>query len=517
MPETSESKPTILDHILLACCILFLVVTSAATLLVTCVMPGYNEAMYVSYAQAPLAIAGVIAVAALAVALVRTGAIDRIPERRLRRALVIYALVFGAVWAYLIARTWPEWDSKDLINASRELLWPDSGFFTRGGYVYRFPYQLPFTYLIKIFDLVTLHHPYVLLEALNIGFTAWLYWLIPAFAEEAFGNKRATVATTLMCFAMLPPLFNVTFAYPNAMATTLAMLAMLLQLRAIKRDDLRLAVASAALAILAYLFKSTMLLAVAAMAVAWVAQAVRVRSPRQLAGVATLAICYVLGTKALGLAASIVPGMDTTQGMPASAYVVMGLTEKTDGTANEGWYTAYIWDIAGEDYSPEAYQEDAKARISQRLGELSADPAHAVHFFATKFASEWCEPTHESLLASNWAISGTEGVPAMADRNMSAVARAIYYGPGNQMLLALMDVVQSAIAVFALVWACASWRRVDSALLAPMLCAAGTGLFYLVWEAKSQYTLHAYVMLIPFAAAGLVWLAERIAEKSRNK
>lgn len=49
MPETSESK-AVLDHVLLACCILFLAVTSVATLLVTCVMPGYNEAMYVSYA-----------------------------------------------------------------------------------------------------------------------------------------------------------------------------------------------------------------------------------------------------------------------------------------------------------------------------------------------------------------------------------------------------------------------------------------------------------------------------------
>lgn len=60
MPETSESK-AVLDHVLLACCILFLAVTSVATLLVTCVIQGYNEAMYVSYAQAPLAIVGVVA------------------------------------------------------------------------------------------------------------------------------------------------------------------------------------------------------------------------------------------------------------------------------------------------------------------------------------------------------------------------------------------------------------------------------------------------------------------------
>ena len=60
MPETSESKP-VFNHILLACCILFLAVTSMATLLVTCAMPGHNEAMCVSYAQAPLALVGVVA------------------------------------------------------------------------------------------------------------------------------------------------------------------------------------------------------------------------------------------------------------------------------------------------------------------------------------------------------------------------------------------------------------------------------------------------------------------------
>lgn len=513
----TDQPISILDHILLACCILFLAVTSTATLLVMGLIPGYTEYMVLSYAQAPIVIIGIVALLALAVALVRTGAIDRIPERRLRVALVVYAVVFGAIWAFLVARTWPEWDSKDVINASRELLWPDSGFFARGGYVYRFPYQLPYIYLIKVFDLVTLHHPYAALEALNICFTGWLYWLIPAYANEAFGRKRVTVATTLICFVMLPPLFNVTFAYPNTMGMALALFAMLLQLRSIKRGDNRLALASAAAAVLAYLFKSTMLLAVAAMAVVWAAQAIRRRTPRQLMGVVALAVCYVLGSKALGLVASVVPGMDASQGMPASAYVVMGLTEGNSESANQGWYTGYIWDIEGEDYSPEAYQADAKPRVAQRVRELASNPAHAAWFFATKYASEWCEPTHESLLASNWAVSGTEGMPAMAERNMSAVARAVYYGPLNTALIGVMDIVQSTVAVFALLWACANWNKIDSRLLAPVLCAAGTGLFYLLWEAKSQYTLHAYVMLIPFAAAGLIWLAERIAKKTTRK
>lgn len=512
----AKSSLRIPERVLLACCVVFLGITGVATLFVTCSFPSYTEQMSADYSQLPVVLVGLLIVVILVQIFINNFSFKKSSVLKLRITLVFYAAAVGFFWAFFIAKSWPWWDSKDLINAATEMDLPDSGYFSCGGYLYRFPFQLPYLYLIKLLDCLSVSHVYYSLELVNVMFTAWAYWLIPGISDDLFEDAKITSVTTLVCFAFFPPLFNVTFAYPNAMAMTLMLFAMKLQIRSIKQNSSKLAVLAAVFAVIATLFKSTMLLGIVAIVVVWVVNLFRVRKLGNLFGLLAICICYFFASKGLCWFASIYPGMDASEGIPAYAHIYMGLTEGEEDSLNQGWYTGYVWEITGNDYSAQAYINDSIPKLKTRIHELGSNPPHALWFFSTKYISEWCEPTNESILASNWSSSGMDDVPAMSDRNLNILAKSIYYGKINSILLMIMDIMQTSILFFALLWSLKFWHRPNIFQMTLVLCAAGTALFYLFWEAKAQYTLHAYVMLIPFAAAGLVWLEANMSQMLSN-
>ncbi len=69
-----------------------------------------------------------------------------------------------------------------------------------------------------------------------------------------------------------------------------------------------------------------------------------------------------------------------------------------------------------------------------------------------------------------------------------------------------------------LIWCLLSWRdRASGASLVPALVFIGGFFFHLFWEAKCQYTIPYFVLLIPYAAAGYGRLTEWISGPSARR
>lgn len=190
----------------------------------------------------------------------------------------------------------------------------------------------------------------------------------------------------------------------------------------------------------------------------------------------------------------------------------MGLQKTPNLEENYGWYNGYLWKWTDEDYNVAKIKEEAGKDIQTALDGFASNPAYAATFFSKKYFSEWCMPDYESLLASNWIGSSDPDIKVMADRPMSPLLRAIYYGPVHDFIIWLLDCYQFILAAGALIWAFAA-RKKGVEYNAALLTCAGTALFYLFWEAQSQYVMHAYVFMVPYAAAGLQTLVDRIQKR----
>ncbi|AEB06361.1 hypothetical protein Corgl_0234 [Coriobacterium glomerans PW2] len=524
-----------LERALVACVMLFLGVTGLSTLLVTASLPNYDNAVVFSFSRAPLVVAGIAVILAFLLRVCGRGVLVRIDERKLAIGVVVYALIAGTIWV-LSARVWPDWDSLDLINAALEMGQRGSIFYEHGGYLYRFPYQMGYVFLIRLVSLVAHGHTYLLLEALNIVFTAWILYLVIAITRELFASRRAVGICCVLCLLFLPLIFYVTFAYAIAIGLAFALLGLLLQIRAIARGSKRLGFESALAISASCILKSNMLVALAAMAVVWLCHLIGYRALSSACGLATLLAVYATASLSISLITLRICGMETSHGIPTSVPIAMGLSDT--GGENYGWYNGYSWKYDAEHYSVERYDREARTIIRSQVDRFVADPGYAWTFFSKKYWSEWCMPTYESLLASNWRGSSRPEVPVMTKRPYTPLARIVYYGALHDAILGMLDVLQTLIIAGALIEVISDrircrrdQRRRDPGCasdavhrgglrvqhMGPLLFAAGSALFYLFWEAQSQYVMPAYVALLPFAAGGISVALDGIGCRHRTR
>lgn len=549
IPDTGVSSPEVplvrsasgtmagraLELVLAGCVVLFLAVTSFATLVCTSTYPDYSGAYSLSFTTAPIAIISMVLIVGFIWILCKMGLLDRIDERRFALLLAGYTLLAGVAWAVL-ADVWPDWDSGALFDAGRTFGEQGVHYYEPGRYVERFPYQMTYVMVIHVMSLITSHY-YAAMEVLNALFTAWLAYLIAAIAREVFQNRRITNICIVLQFLYLPPIFYTTFAYPNMISLAFAAFAMLCQVKLIRAyeghrsGDQKLCPKRATYAAgfclgcaFSYLFKSSMLLALVSMGVVWVVYAVRWLKVTPLIVVLAMAGACALSVMAVNGYVEYRTGISTSRSMPSSAYISMGLDLETTG-----WYNGFLWSLDNGDettYDPDAYDAAALAEIRGSIETLLADPAFAAAFFAEKYCSEWCDPTSESLLASNWSHA-SPGVDVMSERPLIPLVRAVYYGPLHEAIVVLLDGMQTLImggSLVAVVAGIRARRRTNAqgwqlqiGDMAPLLYAAGLGLFYLVWEAKAQYTLPAYIVLIPFAAAAVSYLIQAVDHLRRPR
>lgn len=189
----------------------------------------------------------------------------------------------------------------------------------------------------------------------------------------------------------------------------------------------------------------------------------------------------------------------------------MGLRESEQRAP--GWYSGLsvgLYQEAGGDAAKAA--EAGKKVIATAAKDFARTPAYAAEFFYEKNMSQWNEPSFASLWVSHF------GQPHA--RALGPVAQSIYEGPLHGALLWLMDQFHLWVFGFGCWYLLVNRKRLGPGQLLPLLVFCGTFLFHTVWEAKSQYTLAAFVLLVPQAAAGLANAAQRagaLAARLRSK
>lgn len=455
-------------------------------------------------------VSALVSIAAFAVLFLLIRLVGRLRiTRGINRAVSAAALalvaLFGLAWAFSL-RAEPTHDAGMVYDALKFLRLgePESVSFTDPANVYRayfvsYPFQFGFfAYLDAIFAVVGHAHFLGALRGASVVLLVLTYLGLIRITRTLFEDERVVLVATLLLCACVPLTLYCAAAYsliPSLFACVWGVYFTIRYLSNKKWGNLAPAALFFAVAVL---LKPNAWIAVAAAGIALLLDALRNRAWKPVVAV----VCIV------ALALPLPPlaqryyesetGAAYGKGYPLSSWVAMSMLQ-TDNT--KGWYcNAYVEAVTkacGEDMDAvKAYSDRV---LSERFAYFSAHPAEAADWYREKFATQWLEPTFQSV----WSVNG--GMPDLP-RAKNALAETLLGVPFANGLGASMRFELTLLyGGFLLGAGLLLRRRSEAQMILPLIVLGGV-LYHLIFEAQSRYALSYLPLMAPIAAYGLVCL-----------
>lgn len=445
-----------------------------------------------------VAVIGVVTVLGAALWKQRQKVLDFI-ERHFHGLLLCVAAAY-ALWVLSVA-LWPIADQRSVLECAAGLLRGDVSPWEKGGYLYCYPNQNGLVVFYAGLQFLFGEGNVLAIQFLNVlAALASAVCFAGFLRRTAFLSRSKPMALLLLLY--LPMMFYVTFAYGTIPGLLLAMLGLYCQVRYLENWNRWFLAASALCFTGAVLLKSNYLIFLVAAVITFLYHALRQKKWRCLVAALVLVVTNSLGSFALEAGLEQVTGQQIEKGVPTAAWVAMGVEESPRAP---GWYSGkYSLQLFRENgYDTEKTAALASETIKERMGIFVQEPGYAVEFFAKKTASIWNEPTFQSL----W-IQQTR----KPHQDFSRPVRSLLGEGGllGRVYVKVFDIVQSLVYFFALCALVLGRKKLTFSQLMPILVFIGGFLFHLVWEAKGQYTVVYFFLLLPYAVKGLGILAEKL-------
>lgn len=418
--------------------------------------------------------------------------------------------VLAILWVYG-NQIVPEQDQLYVMQAADHLNVGNYEDFQTGGYLSMYPNQTGLLLLELLLTKLFGGMNYVVFEAMNGEAYIATLLLLPALAGKLGATPFEKLMTLLAGLFTLPLLFYTSFQYGNLLGLALALGAMYFELNYVEHHRVRDLVLTVLLIVVASAVKNNYLIFLVAIVLHALAEALRKKQVRNaLLAVLVIAV-YALQSWGTTAALEHKTGGDLSNGVSTMAFVAMGL--QVNPVKCDGWYNEFNKESYIESgYDAEKQGEIAKQSISDSVAYLKS-PGNAGRFFLRKNASQWADPLFQSLWTSQVRQTQNER-PGWLQRVLSP--------RGSTALGQFLDVLQFwayAGALFYLIFGRKKEGFFESLLL--QITVLGGFVFHCVWEAKGQYTISYFVLLLPLAVLGfdalLSWIAEKVQDRTFGK
>lgn len=422
-------------------------------------------------------------------------------------AVGVYAVITGVIWV-VSANSYPIFDAAEVMNAAND--------FSRDNferlderYLNMVPYQLGFVFfmevfirLLRIFGLSYEDGGMRALQILNVICLAVSYFALIKITAITFKNNMMTVFTAILLMFCLQPILFTNYMYGNTPGFMFSVLSVWFALIFFETGKAYHAFDSAICIGLAAMVKQNSLIILVALCIMILLNFLHkklYKSPKQIAfSAGFLALAITLGVILNPLAISHYErrsGISISEGLPVTAWLVMGVN---DSFVAPGWWFNTPMDLYDElDRNKEATRQAHIQMFEQRMEEFKEEGAgYAVWFFFRKFSSQWNETTYQSIWLNQRFQHNSKTFPA-----------SYVCGDGEQQMKDYMDVYSALIFTMFTAGLILLLRRKNRDNLAVVflpLIILGGFLYHSVFEAKPQYAIFYYVMMIPIAGYTLV-------------
>jgi len=448
--------------------------------------------------------------------------------KRVRQKHVRIAKVVLVCWTFGLSLFWslgvqtvPTADSRAILNAALLAAQGDFSFFAdKQQYFQMFPFQLGIVGLYEIFFRVFGGFAGKALYAFNAVSLAAACLAVVQTAQAVFKDRRVTLATIVLLALCIQPVLFSSFLYGVLPGLAAMAWAAYFLIRFLQTEQKLNILWIALLCAFGVAVKPNNWIAVAAFCIVLAVSLLTKFRPARILCMLAVVIAPLVLTYGVRFAYERRADVDLGGGTPQTAWLVMGLS---DSSRAPGWYNGYTYSVLKDsgwdtDLAAETVRQDLKARMQA----LAADPDYAADFFFQKVLSQWNEPSFESI----WSSKAREH-----EEPVSAFIQNVYDGALGDALTNYFEHYTQFVYVFAAVSLHPFFRRrktpagddadglpvgrLEAAV--PVLIVLGGFCYHLLFEAKSYYAIPYFVLLMPYAAFGLVRFArlfERRAQKT---
>lgn len=410
--------------------------------------------------------------------------------------LIAIWCVISLIWV-LTANLYPRADQRFVYEIAEEMRDGNFKSFEKKGYMYSNPHQSGLLLYEYILGFVFKSKNYLALQVMNILALLGAFYCIYKITRMLFRDKKTSVATIIGLFMFVPLWFYILFIYGNIIGLVLSMAGVLFVLKYLENKKLKYIIFSAITIALAIVAKSNYVITLIALICVLILDIISNKKWKNIISIIILIVVYIVIKLAIPFTVKTITKKEASKGIPMIAYVEMGLE---NGKRAPGWYNGYNRKVFRKnDYDSEKASIDVKEKLNKSINKFKNNPEYTMQFFYKKTVSQWNNPTFQAFW-NNWGKRQGQDksfvVKVLCGNNII-----------NTMISECMNIIQTIILFGATIYMIINFKKNTAKQLIFAIIFIGGFLFHLIWEAKCQYTITYFVLLIPYSVGGYMDIA----------
>lgn len=374
--------------------------------------------------------------------------------------------------------------------------------FMPGNYLDGYHNQIGLVFLSWLFSLVFGGCNFLAFQLMNALGLMWFYREL----TEVCGifKFKNTVRLAVLCVGILffPLIMYTSFVYGTILGLACSVTAIKNELLCVEQRSAWRGAAAVFYITLAVMLKNNYLIFMVAMMIYGAVEAFRKRWCRLLLLPVLIIVVFFLQSSATLKLARHMSGAPLDQGMSSWSWIAMGLQEGEHRAP--GWYNHYNLNSYGESgFQTDAHEKMAKEHVRESVDFFKENRNETIRFFTQKTASQWCNPNFQSF----WIVQFRASQIRMSNWIWEFTSVK-----GTDSASRFLDLLEFNILIGAILYCLFYWKREGyvQSLILPMILVGGF-VFHMFWEAKGQYVIVYFALLLPYAAAGFSSLTDQIA------
>lgn len=434
-----------------------------------------------------------------------TSILKKINIRIATAVLLIFTTVMSLWWIMSVTSV-PSADSGIIIDAAKSIALGDYtpfkssyAYYNNWSYFLYYPFQLGYVFLCEIIFNIFGTKNWFVLQLLNIVGLNVAFAGLVKLTHMMFKNKAITVMTIFALGGCFQAIFFTTFSYGNLLGLGAGIWSVVFVALYMEKDNKLFIIPSAIFLSLSIILKYNNMIFLLAIAFILILHTIKQRKTYSLIALLLVCVVGIGGSKAIIYSYEVRSGVDLSGGVSQLLYLSMGLNTSDRAP---GWYNGEAMEMYRDSGLDITKAEDtAKKRITQRLDYFVKSPAFAGNFIYEKLVSQWNEPTFESVWISevktHYKPIGELGTFIYSDTGKNIYDN--YFNCYQQIIF-----LGFTVCMFCLL---KSKNKNLIIIILPLVILGGL-MYHMLFEAKSQYILTYFIMMIPFASYGIYRLSK---------